>query len=222
MHKSLQSSKSYSECSIHQSRKPKTEENIERKVRQCSSANRPGGIPGEGRSRGELLRSNPSIPAATTKQLGQRKSARPTPGLELCSSAPDSRQRSEHLRHNADGLALPVNPLEKSVRILIRLILELLRIPARTEGLTEGRRGCVVAVRIIGALVKENRLRVVLVVVVVVHHGAERGVEIVPEEGIGPVVLLRTTVEDRERAQHEDRSEAHVPPSAALGLHLSQ
>merc|ERR1719409_1122323 len=208
MHKSLQSSKSYSECSIHQSRKPKTEENIERKVRQCSSANRPGGIPGEGRSRGELLRSNPSIPAATTKQLGQRKSARPTPGLELCSSAPDSRQRSEHLRHNADGLALPVNPLEKSVRILIRLILELLRIPARTEGLTEGRRGCVVAVRIIGALVKENRLRVVLVVVV--HHGAERGVEVAP-----PVVLLRTTVEDRER-WYEDRSEPHVPPSAAL------
>merc|ERR1719387_1794589 len=107
-------------------------------------------------------------------------------------------------------------PLEKSVRILVRLILELLRIPARTEGLTEGRRGCVVAVRIIGALVKENRLRVALVVVVVVHHGAERGVEVVTEEGIGPVVLLRTTVEDRERAQYEDRSEPHVPPSAAL------
>ena len=88
--------------------------------------------PGRLGSRGERLRSNPSIPAATTKQLGKRKSVRPTPGLELCSSAPDSRQRTEHLRHNADGLALPVNPLEKSVRILIRLILELLRIPART------------------------------------------------------------------------------------------
>ena len=47
-------------------------------------------------------------------------------------------------------------------------------------------RGCVVAVRIIGALVKENRLRVALVVVVVVYHGADRGVEVVTEEGIGP------------------------------------
>ena len=56
--------------------------------------------PGRLGSRGESLRSNALIAEATTKQLGKRKSARPTPGLELCSSAPDSRQRTEHLRHN--------------------------------------------------------------------------------------------------------------------------
>merc|ERR1719281_1866207 len=89
----------------------------------------------------------------------KKKRLRP-PGLSLLArtSGFDSRQCTEHLRHHPDGLALPVDPLQQLVRRLIRVRLELLGIPARTQRLRELRRRRVVVLRAVFAHIEETRL----------------------------------------------------------------